>query len=110
MPPATCGHAQTRQLDCPICPMAKVTIMSLSSQVMPPRAKGKNKATNAGLPSSRLRERTFTRYDEELAAEKDGEDALLEQAAVHGLALLACVSRAMSPMRIIRSARRLWFL
>ena len=51
-----------------------MTIVSLSSQVMPPRAKGKKKATNAGLPSSQLRERTFTKYDEEVADEEDGED------------------------------------
>ena len=62
-----------------MCPIAKVTISSLSSQVMPPRAKGKNKATNAGLPSSRLRERTFTKYDEELADEEDGEEQLFKQ-------------------------------
>ena len=62
-----------------MCPIAKVTIASLSSQVMPPRAKGKNKATNAGLPSSRLRERTFTKYDEELADEEDGEEQLFKQ-------------------------------
>ena len=46
---------------------------------MPPRAKGKKKATNAGLPSSQLRERTFTKYDEEVADEEDGEDQLFEQ-------------------------------
>ena len=46
---------------------------------MPPRAKGKKNASNAGLPSSRLRERTFTKYDEEVADEEDGEDQLFEQ-------------------------------
>ena len=46
---------------------------------MPPRAKGKKNASNAGLLSSRLRERTFTKYDEEVADEEDGEDQLFEQ-------------------------------
>ena len=48
---------------------------------MPPRPKGKGKATDADRPSARLRQRTSTAYDEDLADEEDGEDELWEPPA-----------------------------
>ena len=50
-------------------------------QVMPPKAKAKKKATEAGLISSRLRERRSEIYDEDVADEEDAEDELLECAS-----------------------------
>ena len=48
---------------------------------MPPKAKGKKKATEAGLISSRLRERRSEIYDEDVADEEDAEAELLECAS-----------------------------
>ena len=48
---------------------------------MPPRSKGKKKASDTDRPSARLRERTFTTYDDDLADEEDGEFQLLEAPA-----------------------------
>ena len=46
---------------------------------MPPKAKSKKKATEHGLISSRLRERSSPTYDEDVADEEDAEAELLEQ-------------------------------
>ena len=48
-------------------------------QAMPPKAKGKKKATNPGLISSRPRGRRSETYDEDLADEEDGAEQLLER-------------------------------
>ena len=48
---------------------------------MPPKAKAKKKATEAGLISSRLRERRSEIYDEDVADEEDAEAELLECAS-----------------------------